>query len=208
MPIPFITNSAVGLSLKSTKNANLWSRFIHRVMHRKANHIWTKIGRLIRGNRLLDVGMGSGSIAYLLKKKGFNVMSVDVASLSIYDDLKPVIYDGHNLPFKNKKFDTAVIIHVLHHCDDGLEVLDEAMRVSKRVVFIEDTFRNMPEKFLVSCIDSLTNAEFWWHKYRSVKEWKQIIGKRGWKIVESNEWSETGVTSPYGRYCLFAIERY
>ena len=206
MPIPLFVKSTRGLSQKSVKNADWFSKLIHKIMLRKAVHIWTHIGTQIKGRRILDVGMGSGSISYFLNKKGFEVTSVDVSNLSIYDDLKPVLYDGHKLPFKNNEFDTAVIIHVLHHCDDGPEVLVEAKRVAKRVVLIEDTFRNKWEWLLVASFDSLTNGELWWHKYRKVSEWKRIIKRQGWAIKDSNEWSESGITSPYGRYAMFVIE--
>ena len=204
MPIPHVVKTVRGLSLKSVEKANSWSRIVHAVMWRKANHVWKHVGSYVQGKKILDVGMGSGSIAYFLNKKGFSVTSVDVDDLSIYNDLKPIIYDGHKLPFRDKEFDSAVIIHVLHHCQDGLEVLKETMRVAKRVIFIEDTFRNGFEWFLVSVFDSLTNGELWWHKYRSVSDWTKIIKKYGWRLTATSEWSE--VTSPYGRYCLFVIE--
>jgi ubiquinone/menaquinone biosynthesis C-methylase UbiE len=175
-------------------------------MMRKARIVWKHIGKYMYGKKMLDVGMGSGSFSYFLNKKGFDVQSVDVASLSIYDDLKPVIYDGKTLPFKDREFDTAVIIHVLHHCSDGLRVLEEAKRCSKRVIFIEDTYRNQLEWFVVASFDSITNFEFWWHKYRTIHEWKKIIKDKGWKVVSSDQWSEGGITSPFGRYCMFVIE--
>jgi len=206
MPIPFIVRSARGLSLESTIGANFLSKIIHGVMVRKADEVWKHVGKYVKGKKVLDVGMGSGSISYLLNKKGFSVTSVDVANLSIYEDLSPVIYDGHKLPFENKQFDTAVIIHVLHHCEDGIEVLKEAKRVAKRVVFVEDTFRNSFEWLVGAVFDSLGNFEFWWHKYRKVSEWRQILAKNRWKITFFDEWGEMGIASLYGRYCMFVIE--
>ena len=206
MPIPFIVKTAKGLSSRSVEEANLWSRIIHGVMKRKADEMWKHIGKYVKGKKILDVGMGSGSIACLLNKKGLTVTSVDVANLSIYEDLKPVIYGGHKLPFKDNQFDTAVIIHVLHHCEDGLEVLKEAKRVAKRVVFIEDTYRNAVEWFFDAVFASLGNFEFWWHTYRKVSEWKEILHRNGWKVKAFEEWSEMGIASLYGRYCMFVIE--
>jgi len=206
MPIPFIVNSAKGLSLKSTIKANLVSKVMHAIMMRKARIVWKHIGKHVAGKKILDVGMGSGSFSYFMHKKGLEVNSVDVAKLSIYEDLELVIYDGENLPFKTNEFDTAVIIHVLHHCSDGLRVLEEAKRCAKRVIFIEDTYRNIFEWFVIATFDSVTNFEFWWHKYRPVAEWRKILKNKGWKIIASDQWSEGGITSPFGRYCMFVIE--
>jgi ubiquinone/menaquinone biosynthesis C-methylase UbiE len=206
MPVPFIVKSAKGLSLESTKKASLFSKIMHLFMMRKAGMVWNRVGKHILGKNILDIGMGSGSIAYFFRKKGYGVTSLDVTHLSIYDDLKPVIYDGKEMPFKKQEFDTAVIIHVLHHCGDSLKVLEEAKRTTKRVVFIEDTYRNPLEWLLVAVGDSVTNFEFWWHKYRSVLEWRKVIASKGWKLVAFDEWSEFGVTSLYGRYALFVVE--
>lgn len=188
------------------KDASVWSKIMHGIMMRKAKIVWGHVGKYVAGKKILDVGMGSGSISYFLNKKGFEVKSVDVANLSIYDDLKPIIYDGETLPFVKNEFDTAVIVHVLHHCSDGIKVLEEAKRVSRRVVFVEDTYRNKLEWLLVSVFDGVTNGELWWHKYRTLSEWKKIIKSHGWKLVSYSTWSEVGVTSPYGRYCMFVVE--
>ncbi|KKT40757.1 hypothetical protein A3K29_00400 [Candidatus Collierbacteria bacterium RIFOXYB2_FULL_46_14] len=206
MPIPFIVKRAKGLSLKSTTKADWISKATHRFMMRKAKCIWNRIGKYLEGKTVLDVGMGSGATSFFLINKGFDVTGVDVTNLSIYKDLKPVIYDGNKLPFRDNQFDTAVIIHVLHHCNNGLEVLKEAKRVSKRVIFIEDTFRNSVEWLFGALFDSLGNFEFWWHKYRKVPEWRQVITKNGWKVEAFGEWSEMGIASLYGRYCMFVIE--
>lgn len=206
MPAPIFVKSAKGLSLRSIDNATGWSKVMHSIMMRKARIMWNYIGKHVEGQKILDVGMGSGSLSYFLNKKGYKVTSVDVSRLSIYEDLKPVIYDGHKLPFPDKEFDTALIVHVLHHCNDGLEVLREAKRVARRVIFVEDTFRNGFEWFWISVFDSVNNGELWWHKYRKVNEWERLIKKYGWKIKHFDEWSETGITSPYGRYCMFVVE--
>lgn len=206
MPIPFIVKSAKGLSLGDQKKANWIGRISHNFMMRKAHFVWKHVRSQIKGKKILDVGMGAGATSFFLAKKGFWVTGVDVDNLSIYEDLKPVTYDGRKMPFKNNEFDTAIIVHVLHHCADGLEVLKEAKRVSKRVVFIEDTFRNGLEWFFIASFDAITNGEFWWHKYRKVMEWKNIIKEHGWKIIAYEQWSEGGITSPYGRYCMFSVE--
>lgn len=206
MPVPFIVKSAKGLSFKSTKKANFVARVSHKFMMRKARIVWGHIGTFVAGKKVLDVGMGSGTNNYFLKKKGFETTGIDVDNLSIYSDLKPVVYDGENIPFKKNEFDTAVIVHVLHHCNDGVQVLKEAKRVAKRVILVEDTFRNKFEELVIGSNDAFTNFEFWWHKYRKVAEWKRIIKKNDWKVVAFDQWSEVGVTSIYGRYCMFVIE--
>ncbi len=151
--------------------------------------------------------MGSGTTTCLLKRRGMDVQGVDVVNLSMYEDLAPKLYNGTKLPYKDKAFDQAIIIHALHHCSEPLTVLAEAMRVAKRVIFIEDTYRNKFEKMLVSSCDALGNFEFYHHQYRSVADWKKVIAKNGWKTIRKEEWSETVPHNFfYGRYCMFVIE--
>ena len=206
MPIPFIVKRAKGLCLKSTDKADFVSKLTHKFMMRKARAVWSHVGRHIEGKKILDVGMGAGATSFFLIKKGFEVTGVDVDNLSIYDDLEPVVYDGEKLPFEDNKFDTAIIVHVLHHCGDGIGVLEEAKRVAKRVIFIEDTFVNKVEWLSVELNDALTNFEFKLHKFRTNREWKKIIKDRGWKIVAEDNWYEIGVSSFYSRYCMFVVE--
>ncbi len=207
MPIPFIVKRARNLSFESVESADVFSKFVHGFMMRKAEVVWSHLEKYMTGKKVLDVGMGSGSISYFVKKKNFEVTSVDVADLSIYEDMKPVVYDGNKLPFKDNQFDVAVIVHVLHHCADGIEVLSEALRVSKRVIFIEDTFTSKFEEELIQIEDALTNFEFRRHDFRSVETWKKIIKKCGWKVVANENWTEWLVSSPYSRYTMFVIEK-
>lgn len=116
------------------------------------------------------------------------------------------MYDGEHIPYGDKAFDAAIIIHVLHHCSDKEKVLKEAIRVSKRVIFIEDTFYNVFDLVFLQIQDALTNFEFRLHDFESVKGWEKIINKNGWKIISIKRWSEFMVTSLYSKYVKFVIE--
>ncbi|MCX7928735.1 MAG: methionine biosynthesis protein MetW [Patescibacteria group bacterium] len=39
----------------------------------------------------------------------------------------------------DKEFDYALIVCILYHSKDSIRVLDEAMRISKRIIIIENT---------------------------------------------------------------------
>lgn len=185
----------------------LWLPTIYRrILSRKADFVWKKIAPFVNKNHILDVGVGSGAISYLLKQKQFDVTGVDIKNLNIYDGVTPVLYDGTRLPFGDNTFDSALCIHMLHHCKDGLAVLKEAKRVAKRVIVIEDTYRNRFEWLIVSVLDAVNNNEMWFHTYRTLSEWKDIIKKNKWKTVHTQEWSEWAVAAIYGRYCMFVIE--
>lgn len=206
MPVPLITKKIKDLRSDRSVKVGFWGGLVESFMNRKALNIWSRIAEYISGDDILDVGLGGGGLYVFLKNKGYKMTGIDVDNLSVYQDVKPVIYDGKTIPFARGRFDTAVIIHVLHHCDDGIRVLQEAKRVARRVIIIEDTYRNIVEKLVVGVGDCLYNFEFWWHTYRTPIQWEEIIRNNKWKIAAKREWSEFFISSVYGRYCMYVIE--
>ena len=154
---------------------------------------------------ILDVGVGDGSVAMFLKRNGYEVTGIDVVDHSLYKNVRPIIYNGKDMTFKDNQFETGIILSVLHHCSDGIRVLQETKRVAKRVIVVEDTYRNWLEKVLVSVRDSVCNFEFYPHHYRTVGEWKRIINKNGWKLITLKEWSSLAY-GLYGRQCLMVVD--
>lgn len=161
----------------------------------------------IKGKKVLDIGLGMGTLSVNLRNLGYLVVGVDVDDTSLYPDLKPIIYDGYDMPFGNNQFDTSICICVLHHCKDQEMVLREAMRVSKRLIVIEDTFRNKIEHLLVAVRDSIENWEFYYHQYRSYEEWKTLCTSNGWKVKYIKSWSSLDFGFLYGRQSMFTIEK-
>lgn len=212
MPIPALTKSVNGLSCRLDRRGidiGIWERFIEGVAMSKSAQIVSRIEPFIKG-KVLDVGMGAGAISCALARRSHDLVGVDVADLSMYSDLRPLIYDGVKLPFRDRYFGTSLLIHVLHHCGrdgrDNLRVLREAKRVSRRVVLIEDTYRNWLEKQLVSLGDMIGNAEFFRHNYLKSEQWLRYFKKMRWRVTYFREYSEMTMGMLYGRYCMFVIE--
>lgn len=206
MPIPWLARSVHELSCGSTHSSGgAWATITQKFMMRKARKMHGLIRKHLQG-KILDIGMGAGCNLCYLKQRGHKVTGVDVADLSIYDDLKPVIYDGNRLPFRKDEFEVALLIHVLHHCQSPQAVLAEAKRVAKRVIFIEDTYRNWLERLWVSGHDQIGNWEFKDHPYQTMEQWRRFIAAKKWRVVEAKSWWEINF-SPFGsRYCLFVVE--
>jgi len=102
--------------------------------------------RLIRptpGERLLDVGCGSGIHLQIFKREGLTVTGLDpsAAMLKMAEirlggriDLCPG--QAEDLPFEDNAFDIVTLITCLEFADDPETALAEAVRVSRSRIFI------------------------------------------------------------------------
>ena len=96
------------------------------------------IGRIRPGERVLDLGAGTGRFAALLHPI-HRVVALDPSRemLAMAHAKAPfpcVRGAGHRLPFRDEAFDVTVVVMVLHHLANYGTALGEVGRVSRRVV--------------------------------------------------------------------------
>jgi len=127
-------------------------------------------------------------------QKEFNrsVTLVDVVDIK-RTELPLVIFDGESLPLPDKSQDTVLLIGSLHHGENPLSVLDEAIRVSKkRIVIIEPVYADktlagmLSAKFIDWMISRVMKRDDvpCPCKICSVDEWEKIFQERGLKLIE------------------------
>ena len=142
---------------------------------------------LSREDSILDIGAGTCNFSELLMKRGFDVTAVDVCDLSFVDGIRPVIFDGDTLPFADRAYDVALLIHVLHHTDDPERLLAEAARAARRIVIVEDIITNPVQKYVTYYADSLLNLEFHGHPHsnKSDSEWQQLCDQLDLRLLDT-----------------------
>ena len=95
------------------------------------------------GESLLEIGCGTGHFLKWLKTFGLKLTGVDssrrmieYASKNLDRDIKLKVEDAKNLSFKDNSFDIAVFITTLEFLDNPRKAIKEALRISKKKVFI------------------------------------------------------------------------
>jgi ubiquinone/menaquinone biosynthesis C-methylase UbiE len=94
---------------------------------------------------VLEVGCGTGVFTeYLAKEKIIKkLLCTDISGEAIKickkRDFNALIADAENLPFKNKSFDIVCGFEILHHLNNPKKAIEEACRVSRKIVFFNET---------------------------------------------------------------------
>ena len=95
------------------------------------------------GERILDIGCGSGNHLLIFNKLGLDISGVDASPYMVSmarerlgDRCSLKTGTAEDLPFEDNEFDLAVLINTLEFLDDPQQALREAGRVAKRKVFI------------------------------------------------------------------------
>jgi len=92
-----------------------------------------------KGARVLELGVGPGSAAFLLSQRGYEVVGLDISSLFVKEisshtgsHLKIVLGDVLDLPFSGSSFDAVTSLYFLEHVTDVERALLEMMRVLRK----------------------------------------------------------------------------
>ncbi|MFH1076807.1 MAG: methyltransferase domain-containing protein [Pseudomonadota bacterium] len=95
------------------------------------------------GERLLDIGCGTGNLLHFFAGMGLNVSGIDCSPYMLDIARKKLghkaeLYRGvaEDLPFDDNAFDISILCNVLEFVDDPLRALAEASRVTRNRIFL------------------------------------------------------------------------
>lgn len=138
--------------LRDVRERHVWSAGRYPAM---APNLLPAIARLVNaagvdpGNRVLDVGCGTGNVALTARQSGADVVGVDIAprmldlaqesaALAGYDDIDWTVGDAERLPFSDDSFDSVLSSFGHVFAPHSTRAGDELVRVAApggRVVF-------------------------------------------------------------------------
>ena len=138
---------------------------------------------------MLDIGSSDGLVARAVADK---LAITDVRGVDVKVQPNPVIpvaaYDGNTLPFADGQFDLVTICDVLHHTEDPLRVVGEALRVlaPDGALAIKDHFRwGAWSNGVLLAMDVIGNYKagvLVRGTYLRTTEWIELIAKAGGAI--------------------------
>ncbi len=116
-------------------------------------------GRIRKGERILDLGAGTGRFSRLASGLGETVavdLSLDMLSKARGKGPFAIVRgDAHALPFRRDAFDVALAVMVLHQLRDMSRALRELARVSRRLVVATSDMDRRPPDILDEAFPSL-----------------------------------------------------
>ena len=148
------------------------------------------------GDRVLDVGCGFGTLGRALLDSPDCPKDVQVQGLERVKrggEAIPVdVYDGNSFPHADKSFDAVILADVLHHEPDPDHLIDECVRVSRRLVIIKDHQRKgLLAQQRIALIDWAANAPYGvpcLYRYNTPVQWADSHRRHGFG-VERELWS-------------------
>jgi ubiquinone/menaquinone biosynthesis C-methylase UbiE len=161
----------------------------------------------IYGRRIIDIGCGTGHLSKILQDHEYDVLAIDVRNRVQVEGIQFSLYDGKKIPVHDLSYDTSLLMTVLHHTPDPEAVIKEALRVSRRVVIIEDVYESASEKIKTFVLDSVFNLEFFGHPHsnKTDAEWKEYFASEDIRLLSEDHWI---TRTPIGsvRQALYCIE--
>jgi SAM-dependent methyltransferase len=139
--------------------------------------------------RILDVGCGDGLIDEMVMaaRPGSSIQGIEIF---LRPKLRmPVLkYDGVRIPHSDQSFDVVLLLDVMHHTIDPMQLLTEARRVSRKYIIIKDHNRDgFAAGSLLRFMDWVANAPHGVvlpYNYWSSGQWRSAFGVLGLKMSE------------------------
>lgn len=159
---------------------------------------------------VLDFGASCGRLANELSKKLPNINFIGVDTHVQPKTFIPIHkYDWNIIPFNDDSFDCVMIIDVLHHDQNPINILKEAKRVTKKYILIKDHYWNNRLDFLIlKYFDYFGNKPYWValpYNFFKITEWENIIKRIDMKIVKSQIFN-FGMIDP-SKHIIYLIEK-
>jgi ubiquinone/menaquinone biosynthesis C-methylase UbiE len=151
--------------------------------------------QLRENDRVLDIGSGSGELAaQIAKRASDNQRTISIQGAEKHprgdEAVETIAFDGYTIPVDDGHYDVTILADVVHHEEDYMKLLREAVRVTKRYLIIKDHVANGFLAYPRICfMDWAANNPYGvkcLYRYFSVAQWKEHYAELGLTIEK--EW--------------------
>ncbi|MFG0257050.1 MAG: class I SAM-dependent methyltransferase [Phycisphaerales bacterium JB043] len=169
-------------------------RFLHAPIYASRLRVLSDaiVTHLREGDRVLDVGCGSGMLATSIRSHSTCPERVHLEGLERVargnEPIPVTQYDGVRIPFEDDAFDIVIVADVLHHEEHPDRLLGECARVSSRGVIVKD---HKPEGLLaqqrISFMDWAANAGYdvpCLFRYNTRARWHETFASMGLTVLD------------------------
>ena len=146
------------------------------------------------GERLLDVGCGSGHFSRRFGQEGLKITAIDMDKTMLdfakehNGEMDFVSGDARCLPFKDKSFDHCMSVTSLCFISEPRKALEEMMRVARKSVVLGLLNKNSLLYWLNHGQSGYANAR--WDHRQNIEQWAHDLGYNS--VIESAIFLPTG----------------
>lgn len=141
----------------------------------KAYRKWIK-----KGDKVLDIGCGTGIIAKLLADHlGVKITACDVKNYLIYKDIPFIKITDSSLSCITERFDAALLNDVLHHIpyEKQQDLINQSIKVAKKLLIFE-----AEPTFFGKVADIILNKYHYGDlntplSFRKIADWQELFKK-------------------------------
>lgn len=172
---------------------NLLSALHGRVFERRLKVLAEALANQLEGGHsVLDLGCGDGRLGAQILEQRPDLRLVGCDTMSRLAARIPAFrYDGAALPLPDDAVDSVIIVDVLHHTEDPVPVLKEAVRVARKHVIVKDHLREgLLSGTTLRFMDWVGNARYGValpYNYLSAAEWSAAFSRAG---LEPETWRD------------------
>ncbi|MEM6343456.1 MAG: methyltransferase domain-containing protein [Bacteroidota bacterium] len=164
------------------------------------------------GERILDLGCGTGDLALKIKEAGAEVFGVDNSPEMIaqakekYPDLDFAVADGRTLGF-TKEFDAIfsnAVLHWIPEYEAVIEQMSQALKAGGRIVLefggkgnIAQMVQALQQQLAISGYEKNSLIDFWF--FPSIGEYSSALERAGFRVVHAEHFDRpTPLKGPDG----------
>jgi len=171
-----------------------------------------RLGELAVGQRVLEVGCGTGAHLAVFLKEGLDVTGVDisphmlrVARQRLGKGVRLCLGDTENLPFREKTFDCVALITTLEFIQEPGKAVHEALRVSRGKVLLgvlnKYSFLGIKRRLTAKFRPSIYNRA----RFYTIWELRRLVAKEVPEAIV--DWASDLVLPMGWQYHLARLER-